>query len=175
LHKNLRELLSQTQFGVPLWYALTVQPKHERISADILDERGFEPFAPFYLDKQPRRAAVVRPLFPRYIFCRFEYDRRADVMKTLGVIDLVKFGPVAEPIPDNEIDAVRLFLESGAEVFPVPYVHVGDRVRIEYGPFYGQSGVVIRERGEARLVVSIPALQRSIAVTLDRDAVALAA
>jgi transcriptional antiterminator RfaH len=171
----VRELLSQQCFDVPLWYALTVQPKHERISADILEERGFEPFAPFYLDKQPRRAATLRPLFPRYIFCRFEYDHRAEVMKTLGVIDVVKFGPVAESIPDNEISAVRLFIESGAEVFPVPYVHTGDKVRIEYGPLIGHEGVVIRERGEALLVVSIPMLQRSIAVTLDRDAVALAA
>jgi transcription antitermination factor NusG len=165
----VREHLPQAQFDVPLWYALTVQPKHERVSAGILEERGFEPFAPFYLDKQPRRAAVERPLFPRYIFCRFEYDRRADVMRTMGVIDVVKFGPVAMPVPDEEIEAVRATLASGLPVAPVDFAGgIGSRAQIMEGPLRGLVGVVTRLRGETHVIVSVSMFNRGLSVLYPR-------
>ena len=112
---------------------------------------------------------VELPLFPGYLFCRFAGAQSLAVRQTPGVISVVGFAGKPEPIPDDQISAIRTTIESGRAFQPWRYVVAGDRVRIEHGPLAGVSGVVIREKGEIRVVVSVELLQRSVAVEIERD------
>jgi transcription antitermination factor NusG len=48
-------------------------------------------------------------------------------------------------------------------------LRIGQNVAIENGPLAGVRGVVLREQDSWRVVVSVEALDRSIAVEVDRD------
>ena len=71
--------------------------------------------------------------------------------------------------------AVRTLLETkGYETFglaslPSPYLASGDAVQVDNGPLEGLTGVVVREKGTDRLVISVSLLQRSVSVEIDRD------
>src|SRR5262245_58470580 len=58
---------------------------------------------------------------------------------------------------------------SGNYCEPWPFLQVGERVRVEYGPFAGTEGIVLMFKKTYRLVISINMLQRSVAVEIDRD------
>lgn len=161
---------------IPLWYALRVQPKHERISASFLAEKGIDHLSPFYTEIRrwsKRNSAIERPLFPGYIFARFSYNERSSVLETIGITGIVKFGPVPLSVPDYEISDIRAAIEAGMIIKPVEYV-AGDRVRIESGCFEGYTGKVVKIDNADCLVVSIDALMKSI-VVMPRECVSKAA
>jgi transcription antitermination factor NusG len=154
------------------WFALTVKPRHEKAVSQSLRYRGLEDFLPLYSARRrwsDRIKAVEFPLFPGYVFCRFDYEFRFPVLSTPGVTSIVGFANVPTPISEDEIAAVQSIVASGLPAQPWPVVHVGQPIRIEYGSLAGLQGVLIREKGSLRVVVSLELLQRAVAVEIDRD------
>lgn len=70
------------------------------------------------------------------------------------------------PMFRNEVESLRILLESGEDVKPISYLGPGDAVRIDDGPLTGAQGKVIRISRKEHLVVSVALLQRSVAVEL---------
>ena len=114
----------------------------------------------------------VVPLFPSYVFCRFEYEKRVSVLNTPSVLSIVGFGSSPAPVPDEEIAAVRTAIASGRAIEPWPYVRAGDRVEVTHGPLKSLKGVLVQSKNHWRVVVSVDLLMRSLAVEVDRDCVA---
>ncbi|MBI1791634.1 MAG: UpxY family transcription antiterminator [Acidobacteria bacterium] len=157
------------------WYALTVRPRHERTASQYLRNKGLEEFAPVYRVRRrwsDRFQDVEMHLFPGYIFSRFSYEERLQVLGTPGITSIVGFAKTPAPVPDLEVTAIQAMLRSGRRVEPWPYLRAGDRVRIEEGCLEGLCGTLVREKDEWRVVVNVEILQRSVAVEIDRGAVA---
>jgi transcription antitermination factor NusG len=113
---------------------------------------------------------IQSPLFPGYVFCRFDVLKRLPILTTPGVVSIVGVGKLPLAIPDDEIAAVETILRSELYAEPWPYLREGQRVRIDQGPLLGLEGVVIKKKqNEWRIVVSVTLLQRSIATEIDRD------
>jgi transcription antitermination factor NusG len=112
---------------------------------------------------------VDAALFPGYLFCRLDVNRRLPVLSTCGVERIVSAGGVPQPIEDAEIAAIRTVVESQLATVPWPYLKVGNRVRIEFGPLAGIEGLVVLEKSRERLVLSVHLLQRSVAVEIERS------
>ena len=151
---------------MPNWFALRVRPKHERTAAIHLCRLGFDEYVP--LTKVRRRWSdrikeLDAPLFPGYIFCRFTYSDRLRVLNSPGVESVVG------GLDDSEIDAMRILVATGKPLAHLPFLRIGQSVLIERGPFAGIRGIVLREENSWRVVVSVEALDRSIAVELDRE------
>jgi transcription termination/antitermination protein NusG len=151
---------------MPDWFALRVRPKHERTVAIYLCRLGFDEYVP--LTKVRRRWSdrikeLDAPLFPGYIFCRFTYSDRLRVLNSPGVESVVG------GLDDSEIDAMRILVATGKPLAHLPFLRIGQSVLIERGPFAGIRGIVVREENSWRVVVSVEALDRSIAVELDRE------
>jgi transcription antitermination factor NusG len=108
-------------------------------------------------------------LFPGYIFCRFSYSERLRVLNTPGVASIVGFGKTDIAVAESEIAAVRALTASGKPLMPWPYLRIGQGVTIEGGPLSGLRGVVLRRPDGWRVVVSVEALDRSIAMEVDRE------
>jgi transcription antitermination factor NusG len=72
------------------------------------------------------------------------------------------------------VERVKTMIASGLPVQPWPCLEEGDRVRIEQGPLRGLDGIVVSHENEYRLVVNVTFLQRSVAVSVDRAALAIA-
>lgn len=156
------------------WYALQLRSRWESSTATLLSCKGYETFLPTY--KGIKRASgkpkeVQSPLFPGYLFCRFNVCDRLPVLITPGVISVVGRGRIPVPVEDSEVEAVQRMVTAGARVEPWPYLEVGQRVRIEDGALCGIEGVLTSFKGSQRIVVSISLLRRSVALEIDRSAV----
>lgn len=161
----------QASRSSPRWYALYVAHRCEAVVATVLRHKGYDEFLPLYRSRRiwsDRIAELDLPLFPGYVFCRFDpNDRRVPIVTTPGVIRIVSFGGVPVPIEDAEIAAVRSIVSSGLSVAPWPYLRAGHHVRVGHGALVGVEGIVVESRGRHRLVVSIDILQRSVMVEID--------
>jgi len=71
------------------------------------------------------------------------------------------------PIPDEQIDAVRRITEEHFEWHTHPFLKIGQRVRIRSGALDGVEGILTARSGESTLVVSVDAIQRSLAVRIE--------
>lgn len=154
------------------WFALGTKPRHEKSVSQILFNKGLQSFLPLYADRHQwtdRVKSVHLPLFPGYVFCRFDYGYRLTVLTTPGVNSIIGFDNAPTPVSDEEIDRIQILLASGLPTQPWPYVRVGEPVRIDRGMLAGLEGVLIREKTALRVVVTVELLQRAIALEIDRD------
>jgi transcription antitermination factor NusG len=154
------------------WYAVRVRSQHEDMVARHLRVRGLEAFLPLYRGKQrwsDRFKEIDFPLFPGYVFCRFDPADRLPVLTVPGVVHLVGTGKNPVPIDGEEIQAIQVAVGSGSPRQPWPYLEIGQRVRIEHGPLCGVEGILLGARGNRRLVLSITLLQRSVAVEINEE------
>ena len=166
LHASEAELTS-AQFP---WFALQVRTKHELGVASLLRGRGYAPFVPLYQCRKrwsDRIKVVEASLFPGYLFCRLNIQNRLPVLMTPGVTQIVGYSRVPVPVDEAEINAIQTMVASGLPNQPWPFLQVGDRVQIEWGPLRGLEGILLEVRGAHRLVLSVTLLQRSVAVEID--------
>ena len=153
-----------------LWYALQVRSRKENYVASQISSQAYECFLPTYrsMRKWSDRAKVVeQPLFPGYLFCRFNFHERRPIIATPGVMQIVGAGRSAVPIADAEIISLQLALSSGLPRQPWPYLEVGQRVRINYGNLRGLEGLLVNLKGNHRVVLSVSLLRRSVAMEVD--------
>jgi len=160
--------------GECAWYALTVGPRKERLTAQALRTRGFEDFLPLYSSRSQwsdRIRKIERPLFQGYVFCRFDPIERQAVLKTPDVVSIVGFGKTPEPVDETEIAALQAVCASGLDAMPYPTLATGSKVRLNDGPLKGLEGVFVEDK-KTRLILSLTLLQRSVVVEIDRAWVA---
>jgi transcription elongation factor/antiterminator RfaH len=160
---------SATSVGFP-WYALQVRARQEAGVAAQLEGQGFERFLPFYkLRKRwsDRVKEFDAPLFPGYLFCRFDPHNRLPILKTPGVVQIVSFNNIPAAVDESEIASIQRLVASGIQHQPCPFLNVGDRVRINSGALQGMEGILTDVKGARRLVLSVSLLQRSVAVEID--------
>jgi transcriptional antiterminator NusG len=156
------------------WYALQVRTLHEQSVAAAMRGKGYEEFVPTYERRHrwsDRIRREARPLFPGYVFCRFDPRCRLPILTTPGVRAIVGAGREPVAVDEAEIEAVRRLVRSGLGVEPWPYFNAGDRVEIRDGPLCGVEGVLLEVKRRRRLVVSVTLLHRSVAVEIDGSAV----
>ena len=152
------------------WFALQVKSRYENVVTAHLDGKGYEWFLPLYKCRRrwsDRFKEIECPLFPGYVFCRLNSFDRLPILITPGVVLIVGTGKTPVPIDETEIAAIQAAVGSGLPSQPWPFVQIGQRVRIEYGPLCGLEGVLLDFRGRHRLVLSVTLLQRSIAVQVE--------
>src|SRR5258708_1229339 len=158
------------------WFALQVRMRHECNVSDHLQGKGYEWFLPLYKARRrwsDRVKEVDSPLFPGYLFCRFNPHDRLPIVKTPGVTQIVGYNHVPVPVDEQEIQAIRTLVASGVPNFPCAYLEVGSKVRIEAAALRGMEGILMDLKGKRRLVWAITLLQRSGAGDIDSDAVSV--
>lgn len=174
---TLRELCIDNQAGeqrASPWFALTVKHQHERSVAGALAANGVDTFLPLYRVRRrwsDRVRELEAPLFPGYIFGRFDGGSRVRVLAIPGVRHIVGFGGSPAPLQTGDLDAIRAALAAKLPIGPWPYPQPGDRVRIESGPLRGVEGTLLRERDALRLVLSVELLHRAVAVEVPAEAI----
>lgn len=154
------------------WFAVMVRARWENSTESLLRGKGYETFLPTYRAKRSgkgRNEKLNLPLFPSYVFCRFDVHKRLPVLTTPGVVSIVGCGKIPIAMDDDEISAVQAVVRSGISAEPWPYLGVGERVRIHNNAMSGLEGILVRFRGTNRIVISVSLLRRSIALEVDRS------
>jgi transcription antitermination factor NusG len=111
------------------------------------------------------------PLFPTYVFCRFNSSAVGKAVATPGVTRIVGFGGRFAEVKDDEIEALQLMSQSSLFREPWTYIPAGTLVQVETGPLAGTRGIFCSGNEKRRLVISVTLLQRSVAVQLDENTV----
>jgi transcription antitermination factor NusG len=159
----------------PDWVALVVRPRAERSVQKGLANMGLETFVAWHGVRRrwvDRIRILEQNLIPGYVFCRSTFEERMTVMHQAGVERVVSFNRTPALIPDHEIAALKRAVCSELPLGPWPYLKAGQRVRIEKGVLAGMEGTLARESAGWKVVVTVSALQRSIAVEIERDMIA---
>jgi transcription antitermination factor NusG len=152
------------------WYAAYVCANHEKRVLEQLERRSVEAFLPVYESLRrwkDRRVRLARPLFPGYVFVHMALRDRLEVMRISSVVCLVGCNGRATPLPDVEIETLKKGLAAGVRGKPHPYLTVGRRVKLKSGPLAGMQGILLRRKGNYRLVISIEQIRRSVLVDAD--------
>ena len=148
------------------WVALAVRPRTERNVQTRLASASIESFVPWHRVRRrwsDRVKVLEENLFPGYVFCRSTFEERFLVLKQPGV------QLVVGSIPEPEIAALRRTIASDLPLGPWPFLRSGQKVRVEYGVLAGIIGTLVRDCSGWRVVISVDALQQSVAVEVDRD------
>jgi transcriptional antiterminator NusG len=155
------------------WYAVYTRSRHEQKVNDRLREKNIETFLPLierWSRRKDRRKRIHLPLFPGYVFVHtlMDNDTRLEILKTESVVRILRNGGRPATIPDEQINAVKVLVESGISPTPHPYLKEGMRVRVVHGPLIGIEGVLLKTKpNKHRLVLSVDILQKSVCVEID--------
>jgi transcription antitermination factor NusG len=114
-----------------------------------------------------RYKTVEEPLFKSYLFVHADADTYRKSLHPYGALSFIKVAGEPAIIPDDEVEAVRIMVTSELPNNPHPYLKVGRKVRVNYGPLEGCEGILSRKKGLTRLVVSVHLLQSSIEAEVD--------
>jgi transcription antitermination factor NusG len=162
--------LVSSQYSEERWYAAQTCANHEKRVQEQLCQRAVDAYLPVYASVRrwkDRRVSLDLPLFPGYVFVRLALRDRLPVLQTPSLVRLVGFGGQPTPLPDQEIEALRLGLTKELRIEPHPFLRVGHRVRVRSGPFQGLEGILVRKKNISRVVISLDLIMRSVATEID--------
>lgn len=152
----------------PRWFALYTASRHEKSVAQHLIQREIEFYLPLYKSERRwsdgSRVTLDLPLFPGYLFIHIQRGERSRALGVPGAVAVVG-GTGGEPawLPDATIDALRSGLDA-RPVQPHPLLTAGQRVRIRSGALSGFEGIVVRNKGSFRVVLTVEHIMQSYAV-----------
>jgi transcription antitermination factor NusG len=154
------------------WFALQTRARHEKVVAQRLHDRGITTFLPLVRGVHrwsDRRKTVELPLFSCYVFAKLvpRNDQRLRVLLVDGVSRFVGPSGQGVTIPEEQIDAVRKVVGEKLPYSSYPFLKIGQRVRIRSGALDGVEGILISRSGDRTLIVSVDAIQRSLAVRIE--------
>jgi transcription antitermination factor NusG len=156
------------------WFALAVKPRCSKAVARILEMKGYETLLPLYRkqhDYPTRSRSADLPLFPGYLFCRFDVRNRLPILITPGVTQILGIGNAPAPLCESEIFSLQTAMNAHLSIQPFPFFQTGQKVRISKGVLAGVEGIIMTSKQCLRLVISITLLQRSVLLEIDRDQV----
>jgi transcription antitermination factor NusG len=151
------------------WFAVHTYARHEKAVAQAVREQGITSFLPLVRQVRQwsdRRKLVDFPLFGCYVFVKLAPNnrQRMQVLRVGGVLGFVGTNGIGIPIPEEQIEAVRILVEEQLPVCSHPFLKIGQRVRIRSGALAGIEGILVSRSGERTLVISLDAIQRSLSV-----------
>jgi len=148
------------------WYAVYTAPRHENRITQQLECKSVNCFLPLYESVRHWKTGptlVALPLFPNYLFVHINAQERRRVLEVPSIVSILGDRSCALPVRDAEIEQLRKSLRTG-QVEPHPYLKLGEQVRVTRGPLTGTQGILIKKKGMMKIVLSIDAIMRSVAV-----------
>ena len=152
------------------WYAVWTRSRHEHVVRTQLDQKHLTAFLPTmtrWSRWKDRKKQIDVPLFPGYVFARFEAGERLSVLKCSGVVSIVSFDGEPAPVPDHEIEGIRTLVESTLPYDPCPTIKTGTLVEVSHGPLKGVVGRLTRKGSQSRLVLSVDLIGQAVSVQVD--------
>jgi transcriptional antiterminator RfaH len=124
------------------WYVARTHTHAETKALANLVAQGYEVYLPLcqrWVTHARRREVARRPLFPSYLFVRFdiEHTRWRSIMSTIGVAYLICQGDLPTRVAEGIVEAIKTAQGDGL----FDYTHAaaqlqpGDKVRVASGPF----------------------------------------
>ena len=153
------------------WIAIYTKSRHEKTVAKKLEMKNFEVYLPILRERRKwsdRKKWIEYPLFKSYLFIRTQLKNSIFILKTPGIIRIVKFGDKIAIVNDNHINAIKLMISGGYKPKSTDYFIKGDPVQVIDGPLKGIEGEVIRVDDRDRLLIRINSIKHSVSIKINR-------
>lgn len=164
------------------WFVIWTQSRAEKKVEQRIAALGLSPWLPVVTERRrwsDRWREVVCPLFPGYLFARVHSVDWHAVLRTPGVLTVVKDGGRPALLADSFVRGLRDAIErNGADPVPVAegaQCRPGDEVIVQDGPLAGVRGVVRERRSGRQLVIWVAEIGRGVAFTIGSALVKAAA
>ena len=164
------------QSSIEPWFVLRTRSHHENTAHNDLRVRRINSYLPLRMvtrSRNGRRTPMQVPLFPGYIFVQPLLEQFENIRYVRGSCGLVLHGLKPAPMPEKDLEAVRILVRSGAALAVNPQLIPGQRVEVIAGPFMGVQGELIRVKCQQRLVLNTHLLNSSVSVEVDADKVVI--
>jgi len=144
--------------------------------AELLAKRKVEVFCP--LNKvmrqwADRKKVIMEPLFTSYVFVHAAEAEYSIIKQTDGIINFVYWLGSPAVIKDEEIDAIRFFLDEHSNVkLEKVDINIADRVRITDGLLVHREGDVLEVKSKT-VKILLPSLGYSMTAEVSKTKVEL--
>ena len=158
------------------WHALYVKSRTEKKVLSQLEDNGFQAYLPLVTQVKKwsdRKKKVEEPLFKSYVFVYSNEKEYIPILNIYGVVRFVSFERKAVVVPENQILAIKKFVndyEKGEEykLMNNEDLKEGQMVRIISGPCKGLTGRLETICNKRHLIVFIEVVGQYIPVHLPR-------
>jgi transcriptional antiterminator RfaH len=147
------------------WYAVYTRPKEEQRAELNLASWGVEVLAPKILERRTnefsgRPSYFVKPLFPRYIFARFDAERLLrKVHYTRGVHSIVSLDGQPVKVEESVIEIIKSRIKEDGFVKIGEDLNVSDKVVVKSGALKNFVGVFERRiKATDRIMILLTAI-----------------
>ena len=153
------------------WFAIWTRSRHEQVVREQLERKNIDAFLPTmprWSRWKDRKKKIDWPLFPGYCFARFDVEDALPILKCAGVVNIVSFDGKPAPIPETELDSIRVLVGSDLQYDPCPMIHEGMMVEVTHGALRGVIGRLMRKDAlKSRLVLSVNLIGQAVSVEVD--------
>ena len=151
------------------WYALCIRQRFREQCEDYLKAHSYDFFSPVKTEVRQwsdRRKIAHVPLFPGYLFCRFESRESTPVWHAPGVIDIVNSRGKLLEVDAEQVENVKRCLDASAAMEVVPGLVYGRKVQVIAGPMAGVCGVLAFVKQQQRVGLEITMMNRTVLVEI---------
>lgn len=154
------------------WYAVYTKPRWEKRVAQNLTIASIENYCPLHKVMRlwsDRKKLVQVPLFPSYVFVKVTEAQLNLVRKTEGIINLVHWLGKPASIKDDEIEAIRAFLDKNKTV-RLEKLSVNDQIKITDGSLINKQATVVAIKNNS-IRVALPSLGYILYAEVEKSSV----
>ncbi|ASI88789.1 MULTISPECIES: transcription/translation regulatory transformer protein RfaH [Vibrio] len=154
------------------WYLLYCKRGEQARAKMHLENQGLECYYPeISVEKilRGKRQNVKEPLFPSYVFVKFDYEvgpSFTTVRSTRGVVDFIRFGAHPKEINGDLIFELRSIVHCD-EPDCADLPDKGECVRVIGGQFAGIEAIFQEADGEARSIMLVNLINKQVPVSID--------
>ena len=154
-----------------LWYVIQTKPKKEEEAKSYLSTKGVEVFNPLietFMVRNGRMNKELKPLFPNYIFGKFDLDQNYPLVRwAKGVKKVLGFGEYPTPISEEVVEIIKERTDAeGIVRFKHPF-QANDLIRIKTGPLRDLLGIFerwISDSERVRILLNLMGYQPAVEI-----------
>ncbi|MBJ6369750.1 transcription termination/antitermination protein NusG [Snuella sedimenti] len=154
------------------WYVMYTKSNYEKkvfqelkVHFDI-----FFPTTKKIVQKSQAKRVLEKPLFKSYVFIYLKNEKeRLKALRTNGVFNYVNIAGKPVIVTKKEIDTIKLFIGELSNIELAPYeICIGQKRRINFGPFSGYDCYIVDYNGNDKVIVRIDSLKSCVSAELKK-------
>ncbi len=152
------------------WYALRTKPRAEKKIAEELKNENVKTYLPLQKTLKQwsdRKKWVYEPLISTYVFIYMKPDQEQKIVQLTGAIHFVKFSGMLAPIPDEQIEMIKMLIGSRKKITVIKdKFKPGEKVQIISGSLCGFIGEMVEYRGKNKLLLRLDTINQGLLVNV---------
>lgn len=171
----LRNSLDSLVIIMKRWYLLYCKRGEQARAKLHLENQGIECYFPeIEVEKvlRNKKQTVKEPLFPCYVFIRFDYQAGPSfttVRSTRGVVDFIRRGALPYELEGDLIYELRLLEKHDDHCIKLPEPEKGQKVKIKEGQFAGITAIYEEPDGDKRSFLLVEMINRPVKVSVENE------